>query len=97
VIKSKHVYNFFLLIYRIEYPEFSDAISPGVRHISFEFFDISPEKWLRSQLRVNIKGELFCNNGFVTEIEFFNALQELIRFKNTIFIQRSVPFALLHP
>lgn len=84
------------MIHGIEYPEFSNAISPGVRAISFELFDISPEKWFRFQLRVNIRGELFCNNGFVKRVQFVNSLQELIRFKNTIFIQRNVPFVLLH-
>ena len=96
MIESKNVYYFFLLIQSIKYPEISDTVSPGVRDVPFQFFNVSPEKWFRFDLGVNIRGELFRNKGFVSKIEFFNSLQELIRFKDTIFIQRNAPFGLSH-
>ena len=40
MINSKDVYNFIILIQSVEYSEFSNAVSPGVRDVIFQFFDI---------------------------------------------------------
>jgi hypothetical protein len=96
MINSKNVYDFFLLIQSVEYSEFSNAVSPGVRDVLSQFFDVFSEKWFQLDLGVNLRGELFLNKGFVLRVKFFNPLQELSRFKNTIFIQRNALFVLLH-
>ncbi len=96
MINSKDVTNFFFLIQSIEYSEFSNAVSPGVRGVPFQFFDISPEKRFQLDLWVNIRGEFALNKGFVRRVEFFDSLQEFIRFKNTISIQRNALFVLLY-
>ena len=69
MINSKDVYNSFLLIYGIENPKFSNAVSPGARNITLQLFDIFPEIWFHFDLRVNIGGEsIFETEEFLKKI-----------------------------